>query len=175
VSIPNFSCLIFLTDELEIKVDAWRGVPGVEFPTDGSAGEPGVIWAPTSQDPKNVTRSYARTGHYDPVKARPNYSILTGHKGAKIEFSSDSGPLIAESVVIIPRLADEKTTKVAARKEIIVAGGTIHSPQILQRSGVGPRALLESANISVAHELPGVGQNFHDHSWFTITYNCENH
>jgi choline dehydrogenase len=164
---------IFLTGEIEIKVDAWRGVPGVEFPKDGSAGEPGVIWVPTSQDPKNVTRSYARTGHYDPVKTRPNYSILTRHKGAKIEFSSAPGPLTAESVVIVPRSGDEKKTKVAARKEIIIAGGTIHSPQILQTSGVGPRALLESANISVVHELPGVGQNFHDHSWFTISYNCK--
>jgi choline dehydrogenase len=40
--------LIFLMDEIEIKVHAWRGVPGVEFPKDGSAGEPGVIWAPCS-------------------------------------------------------------------------------------------------------------------------------
>jgi choline dehydrogenase len=108
------------------------------------------------------------------VQDRPNYFNLTGYKGAKIEFSSGSGPLTAERVVIIPRSADGETRKVAVRKEIIVAGGLIHSLQILQLSGVGPRALLEPANISVVHELPGVGQNFHDHSWFTIAYNCKN-
>jgi choline dehydrogenase len=155
---------IFLMDEIEIKVDAWRGVPGVEFPKDGSAGEPGVIWALCSQDPKNETRSYARTGHYDRVQDRPNYSLLTGYKGTKIEFSSGGGPLTAERVVIVSRSVDGEKREIAARKEIIIAGGKIHSSQILQLSGVGPRALLESASIPVVHELPGVGQNFHDHS-----------
>jgi len=54
---------------------------------------------------------------------------------------------------------------VKARKEVILSAGAVHSPQILQLSGIGPKALLESANIDVVVELPGVGQNFQDHAW----------
>lgn len=46
-----------------------------------------------------------------------------------------------------------------ANQEIILAAGSIHTPQILQLSGVGPRTLLESAGIPLVHELPGVGRN----------------
>ena len=59
-----------------------------------------------------------------------------------------------------------------ARKEIILAAGTVHSPQVLQRSGVGPRRVLEEAGIEVLLELPGVGQNFQDHTSLNVGYNC---
>ncbi|OAL06565.1 alcohol oxidase [Phaeosphaeriaceae sp. SRC1lsM3a] len=49
-----------------------------------------------------------------------------------------------------------------ARKEVIVAGGAFASPQLLQLSGVGPKALLQKHNISVISDLPGVGRNLQD-------------
>jgi choline dehydrogenase len=49
-----------------------------------------------------------------------------------------------------------------ARKEVIVSGGTFNSPQILQLSGIGPKALLDKYNISVVSDLPGVGRNLQD-------------
>jgi choline dehydrogenase len=52
---------------------------------------------------------------------------------------------------------------VMARKEVILSGGAINSPVLLQRSGIGPAALLKSHGIEVVHELPGVGENFRDH------------
>ncbi|USP79930.1 uncharacterized protein yc1106_07204 [Curvularia clavata] len=55
------------------------------------------------------------------------------------------------------------TTKTAfARKEVIVSGGAFNSPQILQLSGIGPRALLEKYGIPVVSDLPGVGRNLQD-------------
>ena len=48
-------------------------------------------------------------------------------------------------------------------REIILCAGAIGSPGILQRSGIGPRPLLESLGITVQHELPGVGGNLQDH------------
>ena len=50
-----------------------------------------------------------------------------------------------------------------ATREIILCAGSIGSPGILQRSGIGPRPLLESLGITVQHELPGVGGNLQDH------------
>jgi choline dehydrogenase len=54
-------------------------------------------------------------------------------------------------------------TEVRARKEVILCGGTVNSPQLLQVSGVGPSALLRSLGIAVKHDLPGVGENLRDH------------
>ncbi|KAK7181469.1 hypothetical protein DPSP01_013467 [Paraphaeosphaeria sporulosa] len=55
-----------------------------------------------------------------------------------------------------------RTGRAFARKEVIVAGGTFNSPQILQLSGVGPRALLERHGIPVVVDLPGVGANLQE-------------
>jgi len=46
---------------------------------------------------------------------------------------------------------------------VILSGGTINSPQLLQVSGIGPAALLNSLGIEVLHDLPGVGENLRDH------------
>jgi choline dehydrogenase len=142
---------------LDIMHDAWRTTPGVAFPKDGAEGKAGVVWIPRSVDPRNETRSFARTAHYEPVKSRSNYAILTGHKVVKIGFSSVGMPLTAESVSITPRSGDEPARTVPANIEII------------------PRSLLQQANITVVHHLPGVGQNFHDHSYLGMQYNCEFH
>ena len=50
-----------------------------------------------------------------------------------------------------------------AAREVLLAAGAIQSPQILQLSGIGPAKLLEAHGISVAAELPGVGENLMDH------------
>lgn len=80
----------------------------------------------------------------------------------------------AESVVIRERgLDDAKKIRVQAGREIVVAAGGIHSPQVLQRSGIGPRALLEEAGVEVVVELPGVGSNLQDHAAAGVAYQCK--
>jgi choline dehydrogenase len=53
--------------------------------------------------------------------------------------------------------------EVRAAKEVILSGGTVNSPQLLQVSGIGPAPLLQSLGIEVQHPLPGVGENLRDH------------
>jgi choline dehydrogenase len=53
--------------------------------------------------------------------------------------------------------------EVRARKEVILCGGSVNSPQLLQLSGIGPAALLRELGIKVVHELAGVGENLRDH------------
>jgi choline dehydrogenase len=53
--------------------------------------------------------------------------------------------------------------EVRARREVILSGGAFNSPQLLQMSGIGPPALLQSLGIEVRHALPGVGENLRDH------------
>jgi choline dehydrogenase len=52
---------------------------------------------------------------------------------------------------------------VRARREVIVSSGPLNSPKLLHLSGVGPAGVLRDLGIDVLHELPGVGENLHDH------------
>ncbi|MDD1793238.1 choline dehydrogenase [Enterovibrio sp. ZSDZ42] len=63
--------------------------------------------------------------------------------------------------------------EVNARKEVISAAGSIGSPQLLQLSGIGPKAVLENAGVEVKHELPGVGENLQDHLEVYFQYFCK--
>jgi choline dehydrogenase len=48
-------------------------------------------------------------------------------------------------------------------REIVLCGGAVNSPQLLMLSGIGPAAHLREVGVEVVHDLPGVGQNLHDH------------
>ncbi|KAK3361481.1 hypothetical protein B0T24DRAFT_562183 [Lasiosphaeria ovina] len=162
-----------------LHVAAFHGVPGVEFPPDSGAGEPGVYWFPTFMDPHTVARSYARTGHYDPAANRSNYHLLTGAKVTRILLEGTTATGVA--FVQTPANANSSNftatalpTVVRARKEVILSAGGIHSPQILQLSGIGPRKLLAAANITAIVDLPGVGMNFQDHPMLTAAFMYQN-
>ncbi len=118
------------------------------------------------------TRSYARTAHYEPFTKQANYHLLTGYHANNIIFSSD---INAEGIQIQPRYGNGsilQVTSVLARKEVILAAGSIGTPLLLQRSGVGPMKLLQRVGIDVKVDLPEVGQNLQDHSVIVIGYNC---
>jgi choline dehydrogenase-like flavoprotein len=52
---------------------------------------------------------------------------------------------------------------IRARREVILSGGTVQTPQLLMLSGIGPGAHLKEVGIEVVHDAPGVGANYHDH------------
>lgn len=139
-------------------VQAWTSL-GVSTPKDpGSGTAYGVFWAPSSLDPTDETRSYARVNHYDRVDYRSKYHLLVDTATAKISLKS-------KKAVGVELLSDQgsKPISVKAKKEVVLAAG-IHSPQILQLSGIGPKALLNKYNIDTLVDLPGVGTNFQDHA-----------
>jgi choline dehydrogenase len=59
---------------------------------------------------------------------------------------------------------------VHASREVVLAAGTVQSPQLLELSGVGQPDLLRAHGIEVVHELPGVGENLHDHYIVRLTF-----
>jgi len=61
---------------------------------------------------------------------------------------------------------------VRARREVILSGGPVNSPQLLKLSGIGPRAELSRHGIDIVHELPGVGENLQDHLEFYFQVAC---
>lgn len=161
-----------------VLYNAYKEVPGVEFPVDSGVGEPGVYWYPTFMDPYNVTRSYSRTGHYDKLN-RSNYHLITGSKVNRIVLNGTR----ATGVTFIPALVAGRSSNstnstsapklVLAKREVIIAAGAIHTPQILQLSGIGPKKVLTKANITTVVDLPGVGQNFQDHPVLSISITCK--
>ena len=144
-------------------------MPEVDVPLDGAGGNNGLFWNPTTVDPQKYWRSYARTGHYDNIITRTNFEVLTLHKVRKIIFNGTT----ATGLQLAPRGKDSAAFTVKARKEVIISAGSVHTPQILQLSGIGPKDLLEKAQIPVVVELPGVGQNFQDHGYLNVVFQCE--
>lgn len=150
--------------------DAWKAVSGVKFTDDGSEGQAGVIWIASSID-SNQKCSYPRTAHYENVKERKNYVLLTSTKAQRILISTMDRNPTAQGV-LVKSVETGETRSIAARNEVIVAAGTIHSPQVLQWSGIGPKRRLEEADIEVIHELPGFGMSFVDHTHFDPAFQC---
>jgi choline dehydrogenase len=102
------------------------------------------------------TRLHARTAHYYRVKSRSiNYHLFTGYTVTHITFTDE---LTAYGVSAQPRDSTPPAV-IKANKEVILAAGVIGTPQIFQRSGIGPKALLGKAGIKVKQGLPGVGRN----------------
>jgi choline dehydrogenase len=155
------------------QVEAFKGIPGVPFVKDSGSGEPGVYWYPTFMDPSLVERSYARTGHHDKAANRTNYHLVTGSKVLRVLLEGTT----ATGVSFVPVGSSSNSTSetiVGARKEVIIAAGGIHSPQVLQLSGIGPSKILSAANITTVVDLPGVGQNFQDHPMIQATFTYSN-
>lgn len=154
-----------------VQIDAFRTMPGVEFVSDSGSGRPGVYWFPQFMDPTTVTRSYARTGHYDNIK-RNNYQLIAGSKVLRVRLDRNTATGV-EFMSTRANTANSSVT-VTARKEVILAAGAIHSPQVLQRSGIGPKKILTAANITTIADLPGVGQNFQDHPMLQMLISFRN-
>ena len=66
------------------------------------------------------------------------------------------------------------THEVMARCEVLVCAGTLNSPLLLQRSGIGPATVLQQAGVDVRHDLPGVGENLRDHYTVRMTARARN-
>jgi choline dehydrogenase-like flavoprotein len=121
----------------------------------------GAFQQPASINPQTKTRSYAATAHYSPeIAARPNFSVITNTIVQKINFDTSGPEPVATGVVTRAEDGSEKTINGA---EIILAAGALMSPQILELSGVGSKALLESLRIPVVIDNPSVGENLQDH------------
>jgi choline dehydrogenase-like flavoprotein len=135
---------------------------GYRAATDISGGlEEGFGWCDlTITDGKRVTASDA---YLVPALTRPNLELVTdalvhrvlveGGRCAGVEYSVGSEMLSA-----------------GCRGEVVLAAGTVGSPLVLMRSGIGPGPHLREMGVDVILDLPGVGQNLQDHAAATVVY-----
>src|SRR5258708_10867261 len=106
-------------------------------------------------------RGSATNAFLRPALGRPNRTLLTKAHTRKLLIEEEDGVRRAIGIDLVVEGQGEGAAK--ARKAVILAAGSIGSPQLLQLSGIGPRPLLQKYGNPVVHELPGVGENLHDH------------
>ena len=155
-------------------LDAWRdaaaecGIPKIaEFNCGDNFGNAyfqmnqrrGVRWS--------GTRAYLR-----PVMRRSNLTVVTHAHVQRLRLDNQDGQRRATGLEV--RIGKGASQTIQARREVILAAGSIGSPQILQLSGVGRGALLQGCGIPVVHDLPGVGENLHDHLQIRMIYKVHN-
>ncbi|XP_039276822.1 glucose dehydrogenase [FAD, quinone]-like [Nilaparvata lugens] len=110
---------------------------------------------------KKGRRVSAAKAYLEPIKNRANLHVLEKARVTKILLDS-----ITKRVIGVEFVKNRKKRYVYSRKEVILSSGSLQSPHLLMLSGVGPRAHLEEKNIPVIVDLPGVGDNLHEH-WTT--------
>lgn len=100
-----------------------------------------------------------------PVKNRKNLTIKTRSFVRKVVFEG-------KRAVGVQVQRGRKIETIYA-KEIILCGGAINTPQILQLSGIGNSSHLEKLGIDTVHHLPGVGENLQDHLEVYVQFQCK--
>ncbi len=116
---------------------------------------------------KRGVRWSAAHAFLHPVANRPNLTVLTKAQAKKLTVADGR-------VTGVDFWLDGKDAHVSAAREVVLASGSVGSPQILQLSGIGPGALLREHGIDMVHELPGVGENLQDHLQIRAVYKVKN-
>jgi choline dehydrogenase-like flavoprotein len=105
---------------------------------------------------KNGERFSAAKAYLTPNLGRKNLTVITGAHTTRILFEG-------KRATGVEFRRDGRLEQIGANHEVLMAAGALQTPQILMLSGVGPGAELAKFGIGVVHDLPGVGQNLHDH------------
>ena len=163
-------------------------------PNNGTAA--GGMLIPDSLNPDNQTRSYARLDYFDTViNTRPNLHVATHQHVTRVLIDAplnvrsrdnSSGLRISGVEVCTLPIVNEDNPdsfkfltdgslalhNVSCSSEVVLSAGAVHTPQILEFSGIGDPSILSEFDIPVIISLPGVGNNFQDHPYVGVVYYC---
>ncbi|BCH15168.1 GMC family oxidoreductase [Mesorhizobium sp. L-2-11] len=182
--LPAFKAL----EDNQAGADQWRGVGGPLHITDCStsvhpltkrylaaANQAGLPFNPDFNGAfqegagiyqittKNGRRMSAARAFLRPAMKRKNLRVETNALATRILFEG-------KQAVGIEYLQNDETKTARAGREVILSGGSVNSPQLLQLSGVGPSALLGALGIAVIHANENVGANLQDHVGVNYTF-----
>src|SRR5690349_12211894 len=110
-------------------------------------------------------RLSAARAYLHPVMSRPNLDVRTGALVTKVRFDGTRAVGVEYSHWGRP-------VRTVDAGEVVLCGGAINTPQVLQLSGVGNPELLRSLGIPVVAGLPGVGENLQDHLEVYVQHEC---
>ncbi|MEV0908010.1 GMC family oxidoreductase [Streptomyces hokutonensis] len=111
----------------------------------------------------NGQRLSAADAYLTPARQRPNLRVVTGALVHRVLVRGGRCVGVEYSV-------DSEFVTVACEREVVLCAGAVGTPQVLLRSGIGPAPHLSGLGIEVAADLPGVGENLHDHATAGVTY-----
>jgi choline dehydrogenase len=146
-----------------VKAAAQAGIPKVRDFNRGN--NEGAGYCEVTQ--RRGVRVTSASAFLHPVAGRPNLKVVTGAHTKRVVIEG-------RRAVGVEFWQGDAVRSAQATGEVILASGAIGSPQLLQLSGVGPGALLREHGIEVRHELPGVGENLHDHLVLRAVYKMQN-
>ena len=115
--------------------------------------------SPVQVTQRNGRRFSAADAYLRPHMKRENLTVVTGAQVLRVELDNER----ATGVRYRDRRGREQVA--SADREVLVAAGSIGSPQLLMLSGVGPADHLREVGVEAKHDLPGVGQNLQDHPY----------
>ncbi|MBN8905918.1 MAG: choline dehydrogenase [Rhodospirillales bacterium] len=110
-------------------------------------------------------RCSTAVGYLRPAMKRPNLQVITRAHTERVLFEG-------RRAVGVAFRQDGVARQVRARREVVLSGGAIGSPQILMLSGIGPAAHLAEMGVPGVHDLPGVGSDLQDHYSAAIKLKC---
>jgi choline dehydrogenase len=99
----------------------------------------------------SVDKAYLR-----PAAGRENLTVRTGALVSRVLVEG-------RRAVGVAYLHGSEEQVAHVEREVVLSGGALNSPQLLMLSGIGPAAHLREVGVDVVQDLPGVGQNLHDH------------
>ncbi|MGH7041467.1 MAG: GMC family oxidoreductase [Acetobacteraceae bacterium] len=135
---------------------------GIPFNPDFNGAEQEGV-GPLQVTVRGRWRASAAAAYLRPALRRRNLKVEIGALAHHVVFEGRRAVAVEFAQGGVVRQA-------RARGEVLLAGGSINSPQLLQLSGVGPGALLQEHGIPVVHNLAGVGENLQDHLGGRIIY-----
>ncbi len=113
-------------------------------------------------------RVSSATAYLEPVRRRVNLKTITRAHATRLFV--EGGRAVAVEYAAGGRGGRKRT--VHAAREVILCGGTVNSPALLQFSGIGDGAMLKTLGIPLTAELPGVGENLQDHLGAYVQNHC---
>ena len=135
---------------------------GYKFNPDFNGAEQDGV-GPLQVTVRNMRRCSAAVAYLRPAMRRPNLRVEIRALGHRVLFEG-------KRAIGLEYSQNGIVHRARARREILLAGGSINSPQLLQLSGIGPGQLLQEHGIAVVHDLPGVGENLQDHINSRVVY-----
>ncbi len=135
---------------------------GMPYNADFNSGkqEGTGLYQTTTRDGK---RCSAAVAYLNPARKRANLTVRTGLFVNRILI--EKGRAVGVEVI-----DGNRSQRIDAASEVIVTAGAVGSPKLLMLSGIGPAKHLREKDVTVVHDLKGVGQNLHDHFSTDVTW-----
>ena len=122
--------------------------------------------------PKTGGRSDVANAYIWPIlSSTPNLHLQLETRVSRVLIDSNGRATGVECIhSSASAITASNTTTITARKLVILSAGSLSTPQILERSGVGNRSIISAVGVTPLVDLPGIGENFQDHQGQITSY-----